>query len=370
MGTSTNQIATVNNLRNNLYYRVDTSKTQYATGTKCVTEAMLTGLASSSTSTSVGRATHTAVDVAPLKISQEPISINSVFSAYLKSSSTSYTLISFTTPHNVGSRTSCNFSETITYTLKLVSGAFEQNTPGTIITSTGVVGTLSYPGGTLAVNVQIYQNTTSQASFRIPSFNIANILPNESYKVTLSLYTASDIGIYTVKATLTPSVSTATMNYHCHNKLVRYTKLLNDCVAKVPFSVKISNAKNVKTKFDTVKLSLKYLLSSSSTAATVNLESQEWNEIPSNDSKSTVLMVPIRNTSIPIDAYKSTLVIWAGEAGSKQDIRIGYERGTSTIEYDSYTNTTTKNYEYSTTQTPNGLAYLLEDFTGVVYDVK
>ena len=77
-----------------------------------------------------------------------------------------------------------------------------------------------------------------------------------------------------------------------------------------------------------------------------------------------------KNDSIPIDTYKSTLVIWAGEAGSKQDIRIGYERGTSTIEYDSYTNTTTKNYEYSTTQTPNGLAYLLEDFTGVVYDVK
>lgn len=370
MGTSTNQMATVTNLTNNLYYRVDTSKTQYATGTKCVTEAMVTGLASSSTSTAVGRATHTKVDVSPLKISQASISIGSVSAAGLKNTATSHTLISFTTPNNVAGNTTCSFSGTVSYTLKLVAGAFTQSSVGTTITSTSVVGTLYYPGGTLDINVPVSQYGTSQASLNIPSFNVASLLPNEEYTVTISLRTAANVGANTVKATLTPSVSLATMNYYCHNKLVRYTKLLNDCKAEVPFSVKISNAKNVKTKFDTVKLSLKYLLSSSSTAATVNLESQEWNEIPSNDSKSTVLMVPIRNTSIPIDAYKSTLVIWAGEAGAKQDIRIGYERGTSTIEYASYTNTTTKNYEYSTTQTPNGLAYLLQDFTGVVYNVK
>ena len=370
MGTSTNQMATVNNLRNNLYYRVDTSKTQYATGTKCVTEAMLTGLASSSTSTAVGRATHTKVNVAPLKISQASIPINSVYAAGLKSYTTSYTLISFTTPYNVGSNTSFSFSETITYTLKLVSGEFEQNTPGTTILSTTVVGTLSYPGGTLDINVQISQNTTVQTTFEIPSFK-ANLLPNKSYSITLSLHTASSIGINTVTATLTPSVSTATMNYHCHNKLVRYTKILIDCDAEVPFSVKISNAKNVKTKFDTIKLSLDYTSSASSTSSTtVALTTKAWDTIPSNSSKSDVLMIPIRNTSIPINAYQSTLVIWAGTAGTNQDIRIGYEYGTSTIDYESYVSCATKSRELPTYQTPNGLAYLLQDLTGVVYNVK
>lgn len=371
MGTSTNQMATVNNLRNNLYYRVDTSKTQYATGTKCVTESMVTGLATSSTSTATGRATHTEVDVAPLKISQVSIPISSVSAMGLKTYSTSCTLISFTTPNNVGGNSSCSFREPITYTLKLVSGAFTQSSTGNIITSTAVLGTLSYPGGTLSVNVSISQSTTTQASFTIPSFNIANLLPNETYTVTLALYTASNVGVNTVKATLTPSVSTATLDYHCYNKLVRYTKLLNDCGAKVPVNVKISNAKNVKTKFDTVKFSLRYILSASATSSTtINLASKEWDEIPSNDSKSGVLMVPIRNTSIPIDAYQSILVIWAGEAGAKQDVRIGYEYGTSTIEYESYVSCTTKTRETFTNQTPNGLAYLLQDLTGVVYDVK
>ena len=267
MGTASNQMATVRNLRNDLYYRVDTSKSQYATGTKCVTEAMVTGLASSSTSTAVGRATHTKVDVSPLKISQTSIPISSVSDMGLRSYPTSCTLISFTTPSNVGSNTTCSFSTTITYTLKLVSGAYTQNNTGTTITSTGVVGTLSYPGGTLAVNAQITQYKTTQVTFTIPTFNIADLIPNQTYKVSLSLYTASNVGINTVKATLTPSVSTATLNYHCHNKLVRYTKLLNNCKAEVPFSVKISNAKNVKTKFDTVKLSLRYILSESSTSS-------------------------------------------------------------------------------------------------------
>lgn len=370
MGTSTNQIATVNNLRNNLYYRVDTSKTQYATGTKCVTEAMLTGLATSSTSTAVGRATHTNVDVAPLKISQSLISINSVSALGLKRYSTSSTLISFTTPSNVGSLTSCSFSETITYTLKLVSGSFTESSTGSAITSTTVVGTLYYPGGTLDVSVQVFQHSTTQTSFEIPSFDITDLLPNKSYTVTLSLYTASNVGDGAINATLTPSVSTATMNYCCHNKLIRYTKILNDCEAKVPFSVKISNAKNVKTKFDTVKLSLKYALSASATSSTITLATKEWDTISSNSYKSDVLMIPIRNTSIPIDTYQSTLVIWAGTAGTSQDIRIGYEYGTSAIDYESYVSCTIKNRETPTNQTPNGLAYILQDFTGVVYNVK
>ena len=373
MGTSTNQIATVTNLRDNLYYRVDTSKTQYATGSKCVTETMLTGLASSNTSTAAGRATHTEVDVAPLKIKQQYIPINSVSNVGLKSYSTSSTLISFTTPRSVGSSTFCSFDEAIMYTLKLVSGVFTQEatgSTGSTITSTAVVGTLYYPGGTLNIEVQVSPNSTTQTSFRIPSFNITNALPNELYTITLSLYTAADVGINTVKATLIPSISAATLIYQCPNKLVRYTKLLNDCEAKVPFGVKISNAKNVKTKFDTVNLSLRYTLSASASSTTIDLGKQEWGEIPSNDSKSSVLMIPIRNTSIPIDAYQSILVIWAGEAGAKQDIRIGYEYGTSTIDYESYVSCKTVNRDIPTNQTPNGLAYIVQDFTGVVYNVK
>lgn len=370
MGTSTNQIATVANLRNDLYYRVDTSKTQYATESKCVTEAMLTGLASSSTSTAAGRATHTKVDVAPLTISQSSIPTNSVSNVGLKSYSTSSTLISFTTPRNVGGNTSCSFSENIIYTLKLVSGAFAQSSTGSTITSATVLGTLQYPGGTLDVEVKISQYSTAQTSFAIPSFNIADALPNKLYTITLSLWTASNIGDNAVKATLIPAVSTVTINYQCPNKLIRYTKILNDCEAKVPFGVKISNAKNVKTKFDTVKLSLKYTLSASASSTTIDLGKQEWDTIPSNSSKSDVLMIPIRNTSIPIDAYQSILVIWAGEAGASQDIRMGYEYGTSTIDYESYVSCKTKNRALPTNQTPNGLAYLVQDLTGVVYDVK
>jgi hypothetical protein len=349
---------------------VDTSKTQYATGTKCVTESMVTGLASSSTSTAVGRATHTKVDVSPLKISQASISIGRVSAAGLKNTATSHTLISFTTPNNVAGNTTCSFSETVSYTLKLVAGAFTQSTTGTTITSTSVVGTLYYPGGTLDINVPVSQYGTSQASLNIPSFNVASLFPNTEYTVTISLRTAANVGANTVKATLTPSISLATMNYYCHNKLVKYTKLLNDCKAEVPFSVKISNAKNVSTKFDTIKLSLRYTLSASATSSTISLVTKEWNEIPKNDYKSSVLMVPIRNTSIPINTYQSVLVFWAGEAGAKQDIRIGYEYGTSTIEYESYTSCKTKTNERQTYQTPNGLAYLLQDLTGVVYNVK
>jgi hypothetical protein len=259
---------------------------------------------------------------------------------------------------------------TVSYTLKLVAGAFTQSTTGTTITSTSVVGTLYYPGGTLDINVPVSQYGTSQASLNIPSFNVASLFPNTEYTVTISLRTAANVGANTVKATLTPSISLATLNYYCHNKLVKYTKLLNDCKAEVPFSVKISNAKNVSTKFDTIKLSLRYTLSASATSSTISLVTKEWNEIPKNDYKSSVLMVPIRNTSIPINTYQSVLVFWAGEAGAKQDIRIGYEYGTSTIEYESYTSCKTKTNERQTYQTPNGLAYLLQDLTGVVYNVK
>ena len=370
MGTANNQISTVSNLRTNLFYRVDSSKTQYATGTKCVTEAMVTGLASSSTSTAAGRATHTKVDVAPLKISQSSVSISSG-SMSLRNWATSCILISFTTPNNVGGNSSCIFRETIKYTLKIVCGTFIQNNTGTTITSTDVLGTLSYPGGTQSVNAQITQNKTTTVSFTIPSFNVANLLPNQTYTVSLSLYTASAVGTNNVNATLTPSVSTATLDYHCHDKLVRYTKLLNDCKAEVPVGVKISNAKNVSTKFDTVKLSLKYKSSESSTSSTtINLAIKEWDGIPSNDSKSGVIMVPIRNTSIPINAYESILVIWGGEAGAKQNIRIGFEHGTSTIDYESYASCTEHTYNYYTYQNPNGLAYLLQDLTGIVYNVK
>ena len=370
MGTYTNQIATVVDLRQYLNYRVDTSKTQYATTSKCVTEDMLTGLASSSTSTAEGRVKHTKVDVSPLKISQSAIPISSVSSMGLSSSSTSCTLITFITPNNVGGNTSCSFSETITYTLKLVSGVFLQNTPGTPITSTAVAGTLSYPGGTLNISAQITQSTTTQASFTIPSFNVASLLPNNTYNVTLSLYTASNIGANTVKATLTPTVSTATLNYHCHNKLVQYKKLENDCKAEVPFMVKISNAKNVKTKFDTVKLSLKYMPYSDYPYSTLHLITKEWDEIPSNDSKSSVIMVPIRNASIPILANEFLLEIWAGEAGAKQDIRIGSEWGTSTIEYGSYANCKTRTDTFISYDDRNGLADILQTLTGVVYNVK
>lgn len=370
MGTYTNQIATVGNLIQYLNYRVDTSQTQYATSSKCVTESMLTGLASSSTSTAEGRVKHTKVDVSPLKISQTSIPISSVSSIGLNSSSTYRTLITFTTPHNVGGNTSCSFSETISYTLKLVSGVFLQSTPGTTITSTAVLGTLSYPGGTSNISVQISQNTTTQASFNIPSFNVANLLPNEEYTVTLSLYTASYIGAGAVKATLTPSVRTATLNYYCHKKLVQYIKLEQDCKAEVPFMVKISNAKNVKTKFDTVKLSLKYMPYSDYPYSTLHLITKEWNEIPSNDYKSSVIMVPIRNASIPILAHEFLLEIWAGEAGSKQDIRIGYEYGTSTIDYESYVSCKTKTREFVSYDDRNGLADVLQYLTGVVYNVK
>ena len=370
MGIANNQITTVGNLMQYLNYRVDTSNTKYATSSKCVTEAMLTGLASSSTSTAEGRRKHTKVDVSPLKISQSSISISSVSSMGLSSSSTSRTLITFTTPNNVGGNTSCSFSETISYTLKLVSGVFLQSTPETTITSTAVLGTLFYPGGKSNISVQISQNTTTQASFNIPSFNVANLLPNEEYTVTLSLYTASNIGAGAVKATLTPSVRTATLNYYCHNKLVQYRKLENDCNAEVPFMVKISNAKNVKTKFDTVKLSLKYMPYSDYPYSTLHLITKEWNEIPSNDSKSSVIMVPIRNASIPVAANEFRLEVWAGEAGAKQDIRIGSEWGTSTIEYGSYANCKTRTDEFMSYDDRNGLADILQSLTGVVYNVK
>ena len=73
MGINTNQIATVDNLKNNLYYRVDTSNSKYSTSSKCVTESMLTGLSEPSTTTATGRAKHTKVNTTPLRILQTAI---------------------------------------------------------------------------------------------------------------------------------------------------------------------------------------------------------------------------------------------------------------------------------------------------------
>lgn len=366
MGIANNQISTVDNLINDLYYRVDVNNSQYKNTTKGVTENMLQSLSDSSKTTAAGRAVHTKVDCSP---TYPTVSVTSSTSSGSSSSTVDVATISFTTPVNVGSKTTCRFDKQCTITVELTSGSFS----GTSLIANvqyDIIYPDSYSGSTTSGTLSITSNSNASVPLTLPvSFICNDLRPNSSYSIIVRV---SDLPVGRVTATASISDRPTSITFQCHNKLMKFKSLLNDCEVQVPVLLYISNAKNVSTKFNTVKVTYNYKTSSTSSVSSKNVLTKEFNNVPANGNRSSVEYLPIYSQDVPDSRYNSYTTIWGGTAGAKQDVRIGFENSTGAVDYGEYTNGTTKSLTVGSTTNndPNTFAFNFQNRTGIYFNVK
>ena len=373
MGNNTNQMATVGNLENLLYYRVNTSNTQYSEATKCVTEDMIQGLTGSPISTAAGRASHTNVDTSP---TYPTATVTSSVSSGVLTSAIDVAKITFTTPINVGSKTTCHFDTTPYVTIHLKSEPFQPTSTGLTPTAT-VAYDIIYPEGCTesitSGHIIIGSNSTAYTIVHLPLSFVCNpIHPSTTYTLNVRVYSPG--GILGAKIIASASISnrSTSVAFQCHNKLIKFKSLLYDCPATVPVRLYIGNSKNVATKLDTIKVTYNYKTSSTSAVTSNTLVTKAWDKVPANGTRADVVNIPIYSNTIPDAKYNSYATIWGGTAGAKQDVRIGTENGSGVVSFGSYTSCTDKSIVggSSTGNNPNGFAAYFQSCTGIYFEVK
>lgn len=373
MGNNTNQMATVGNLESLLYYRVNTSDTKYSEATKCVTEDMIQGLAGSPITTAVGRAGHTDVDTSP---TYPTSTVTSSVSSGVLASAVDVAKITFTTPSNVGSKTTCHFDTTPYVTINLKSKIFPTTVTGTTPIANVAYDILypeGYSGSLASGHISIRSNSTAYTTVHLPLSFVCNPLhSNTTYTLNVRVYSPGGTLGVNITASATISNRYTSVAFQCHNKLIKFNSLLNDCPATVPVRLYIGNDKNVATKLDTIKITYNYKTSSTSAITSNTLVTKAWDKVPANGTRTDVVNIPIYSNTIPDAKYNSYATIWGGTAGAKQDVRIGTESGSEVVSFGSYTSCTTKSIVggSSTGNNPNGFAAYFQSCTGIYFEVK